>query len=70
MKGPKDEELTNRIRFHCAFKLRIGVSVIDYHSKLKNDSNQDKLCFAALQYLKGEYEEAISIYKKIYQSKK
>ena len=68
-KGPKDDELTNRIRFHCAFKLRIGVSVIDYHARLTK-SIPDKLCLAAHQYLKGEYEEAIQIYKNIYVDKK
>lgn len=68
-KGPKEEELSNRIRFHSAFKLRIGVAVIDYHSKLSK-SIPDQLCLAALQYLKGEYEEAIQIYKKIYMDKK
>jgi intraflagellar transport protein 56 len=68
-KGPKNDELGNRLRFHCAFKLRIGVAVIDYHSKLTK-SIPDQLCLAAWQYLKGEYEEAIQIYKKIYMDKK
>lgn len=68
-KAPQDDDLTNRVKFQCAFKLRIGVAVIDHHSKLTK-SVQDQLCLAALQYLKGEFEEAIEIYKKIYMDKK
>ena len=68
-KGPKDEELTNRVKLHCAFKLRIGVAVIDHNHKLTN-SVYDQLCLAGLQYMKGEYEEAIEIYKKLYMDKK
>lgn len=68
-KGPKDEELTNRIKLHCAFKNRVGVAVIDHGHKLTK-SVQDQLCSAGLQYLKGEYEEAIEIYKKLYMDKK
>lgn len=67
--GPKDDELTNRLKFHCAFKLKIGVAVIDYHLKLTK-STADKLSLAAHQYMKGEYEEAIQIYKNIYVDKK
>lgn len=45
------------------------MAVIDYHSKLTK-SIPDQLSLAALQYLKGEYEEEIQIYKKIYMDKK
>ena len=55
---------------HCAFKLGIGSEVIDNHSKLNKNSVADQLSWAALQYLKGEFEEAIDIYKRIYMDKK
>lgn len=55
---------------HCAFKLGIGSEVIENHSKLNKNSVADQLSWAALQYLKSEYEEAIDIYKRIYMDKK
>lgn len=68
-KGQKEDELTNRIKLHCAFKLKIGVAVIDHNHKLTSNV-QDQLCLAGLQFMKGEFEEAIEIYKKIYMEKK
>lgn len=68
-KGPKDEELTNRIRLHSAFKCRVGVAVMDHLHKLTN-SVQDHLCKAGWEFLKGEFAEAMDIYKKIYVDKK
>jgi len=63
-------ELNNRVKFHLAFKLGQGQEVIDAHSKLNQNSTGDQLTLAALHYLKGEYEDAIEIYKKIYMDKK
>lgn len=68
-KGPKNEELTNRIRLHSAFKCRVGVAVMDHLHKLTNNV-QDQLCKAGWEFLKGEFEEAIDIYNKIYVDKK
>ncbi len=49
--------------------MRIGVAVIDHSSKLTN-SVYDQLCSAGLKFIKGEFEEAIEIYKKLYMDKK
>jgi len=35
-----------------------------YHNKI-DDSIEDQLCLAAIHFLRGHYEEAIEIYKKI-----
>lgn len=42
---------------------------MDHINNLTKSIN-DQLCHAALQYLKGEYEEAISMYRTIYVDKK
>lgn len=65
-----ENDLNIRVKFHIAFKLGNGTQVIDNHAKLNKNNIVDKLCLAASQYLKTDYEDAIEVYKKILLDKK
>jgi len=59
-----DEALLNRISLHLAHKTGEEESIMNYHSKLTN-TTEDQLCLAALHYLRNHYEEATEIYKNL-----
>lgn len=61
-KGPECP-LQIRLLYHIAQKKGDETSVMNFHYKL-TDSLQDQFCFAAINYLRGFYEEAIDVYKK------
>lgn len=59
-----DSPLQIRLLYHVAQKKGDENAVMSYHYKL-SDSLQDQLCLAAIHYLRGYYEDAIEIYKKL-----
>jgi intraflagellar transport protein 56 len=63
MKGP-ESPLQVRLLYHVAQKKGDETAVMTYHYKL-TDSLQDQLCLAAIHYLRGYFEDAIEIYKKV-----
>jgi intraflagellar transport protein 56 len=63
MKGPENE-LQVRLLFHIAHKKNDEKNLMSYHQKLQ-ETTHDQLCLAAIHYLRGHFEEATEIYKKI-----
>ncbi|CAD5216238.1 unnamed protein product [Bursaphelenchus okinawaensis] len=57
-KGP----LQNRLLFHLAHKLKDEKKLMLHHSQLKS-STEDRICLAAMHYLREHYKEAIDEYK-------
>jgi intraflagellar transport protein 56 len=55
---------------HMAQKAGDEKTLMAYHEKLKDSSIPDQLCLAALHYLRGHYEDATEIYKKILMDKR
>ncbi|GLD96465.1 hypothetical protein PINS_up005148 [Pythium insidiosum] len=56
--------LQNRILFHCAHKLGDEDKLLVYHQQLTS-SKEDQLSLAAIHYLRGHYQEATDIYKRL-----
>lgn len=63
LKGP-ESSLQTRILFNIALKKNDENSMMVCHSKMM-DNTHDQLCQAAIQYLRGNYDEAVEIYKKM-----
>lgn len=62
-KGP-DSPLKNRVLFHTAHKRDDEDAMMVCHQKLDN-STEDQLSLAAIQYLRSHFQEATDIYKKL-----
>lgn len=56
--------LHNRLMFHLSHKNNDETKLMLYHQKLQ-DTIEDQLCLASIHYLRGHYQEAIDVYKKI-----
>lgn len=63
LKGPEGD-LQNRLMFHISHKKSDEKNLMAYHHKLQTTTS-DQLCLAAIHYLRGHYEEATDIYKKL-----
>eukprot|EP00954_Amorphochlora_amoebiformis_P020650 1340874-Amorphochlora_amoeboformis.AAC.2 len=63
-KGPKTR-LRNRIMLHCAHKTGDKQGLMKYWQEISEESTEDQLCIASLQYMKSNYQEATEIYKKV-----
>lgn len=63
MKGD-ESSLQIRLLYHIAEKKDDENALMNYHYKLMNNTF-DQLCLAGIHYLRGHYEDAIDIYKKI-----
>jgi len=61
--GP-DTPLKSRVLFHTAHKRNDETAMMSYHQVL-SDSTEDQLCLAAIQYLRGHFQEATDIYKRL-----
>lgn len=53
-----------RLMLHISHKKNDENSLMTYHYKIA-DSVEDQLCLAAIHYLRGHFEEATEIYKKL-----
>lgn len=53
-----------RLMLHISHKKSDENSLMTYHYKI-GDSVEDQLCMAAIHYLRGHFEEATEIYKKL-----
>mmetsp|Transcript_35933 Transcript_35933/g.32332 ORF Transcript_35933/g.32332 Transcript_35933/m.32332 type:complete len:219 (-) Transcript_35933:1093-1749(-) len=62
-KGP-ETDLYVRLMFHISHKKSDENTLITYHHKIQ-DTTHDQLALAAIHYLRGHYEEATDIYKKL-----
>jgi intraflagellar transport protein 56 len=62
-KGP-ESPLFVRLMFHISHKKNDENSLMTYHHKLQ-DTTHDQLALAAIHYLRGHFEEATDIYKKL-----
>lgn len=62
-KGP-ETPLFVRLMFHISHKKNDEQSLMTYHHKLQ-DTTHDQLALAAIHYLRGHFEEATDIYKKL-----
>ena len=63
IKGP-ETPLYVRLMFHISHKKNDENSLMTYHHKLQ-DTTHDQLALAAIHYLRGHFEEATDIYKKL-----
>jgi intraflagellar transport protein 56 len=62
-KGPSNA-MQNRLLFHIAHKLNDENALMQHHQAL-TDSAEDQLSLAAIHYLRGHYQEATDIYKRL-----
>eukprot|EP00519_Triparma_laevis_P002247 CAMPEP_0182499744 /NCGR_PEP_ID=MMETSP1321-20130603/7927_1 /TAXON_ID=91990 /ORGANISM="Bolidomonas sp., Strain RCC1657" /LENGTH=556 /DNA_ID=CAMNT_0024703985 /DNA_START=70 /DNA_END=1736 /DNA_ORIENTATION=- len=60
----KDSALKNRVLFHVCHKLGDEHKLMQHHQKL-SDTNEDQLSLAAIHYLRGHFQEATDIYKRL-----
>lgn len=56
--------LKTRILFHTAHKRNDESAMMSQHQRL-TDSKEDQLCLAAIQYLRGHFQEATDIFKRL-----
>ena len=56
--------LQNRIFFHCAHRLDDENKLMMMHQKL-TDTAEDQLSLAAIHYVRGHFQEATDIYKRL-----
>ena len=63
LKSP-ESNLQNRLMFHLAHKKNDEKNLSHYQHRM-TDSTEDQLSLAAVHYLRGQYEEATEIYKKL-----
>merc|ERR1719174_2593843 len=59
-----DSALKIRLLFHTAHKRNDESAMMEQHQKL-NDTTEDQLCLAAIQYLRSHFQEATDIYKRL-----
>jgi intraflagellar transport protein 56 len=64
-----ESQLKVRLLFHLAHKLGDDSRLMELHGALR-DVTEDQLSLAGLHYLRGQYQEAIDIYKRILLDKK
>ena len=57
-------KLQNRLLFHLSHKFNDEKRLMGYHQNLQ-DVIEDQLSLASIHYLRGHYQEAIDIYKRI-----
>ncbi|KAI9219741.1 hypothetical protein BC828DRAFT_358743 [Blastocladiella britannica] len=62
-KGPQCK-LQNRLHFHVSHKLNDEKRLMTHHQHLQ-DVVEDQLTLASIHYLRGHYQEAIDIYKRL-----
>ncbi|ORZ36831.1 tetratricopeptide repeat protein 26 [Catenaria anguillulae PL171] len=62
-KGPQCK-LQNRLHFHASHKLNDEKRLMFHHQHLQ-DVVEDQLTLASIHYLRGHYQEAIDIYKRL-----
>ena len=62
-RGP-NTKLQTRILFHCAHKRNDETKLMHYHQQL-SDSIEDQLSLASIHYLRGHFQEATDIYKRL-----
>ena len=62
--GPEFKGLRNRVLFHVSHKLDNEQRLMQYHQNL-TDTNEDQLSLAAIHYLRGHFQEATDIYKRL-----
>lgn len=62
-RGPANT-LQNRIMFHSAHRLNDEARLMAHHQKLKT-TKEDQLSLAAIHYLRGHFQEATDIYKRL-----
>eukprot|EP01112_Ceratiomyxa_fruticulosa_P007514 TRINITY_DN1954_c0_g2_i1.p1 TRINITY_DN1954_c0_g2~~TRINITY_DN1954_c0_g2_i1.p1 ORF type:complete len:569 (-),score=110.91 TRINITY_DN1954_c0_g2_i1:144-1850(-) len=67
-KGPQNHPLQTRLLLHLAHRSYDEQKLLQFHQKL-HDTLEDQLCLASIHYLRGHYQEAINVYKKILASK-
>ena len=60
----KESPLKNRVLFHVCHKLSDEHKLMQHHQKL-SDTNEDQLSLAAIHYLRGHFQEATDIYKRL-----
>ena len=56
--------LQNRILFHVAHRQGDETQLINYHQRLTN-AVEDQLSLAGMHFLRGHYQEATDLYKRI-----
>lgn len=62
-RGP-NTKLQTRVLFHCAHKRNDETKLMHYHQQL-SDSIEDQLSLASIHYLRGHFQEATDIYKRL-----
>ncbi|KAI9140422.1 RNA polymerase III subunit Rpc25-domain-containing protein [Paraphysoderma sedebokerense] len=62
-KGPNDK-LQNRLFFHLSQKFNDEKRLMKHHGNLQ-DVPEDQLTLASMHYLRGHYQEAVDIYKRL-----
>ena len=67
-RGPSSR-LQNRLQFHLSYKLNDERRLMSHHQLLQ-DVPEDQLTLASIHYLRGHYQEAIDIYKRLLQENK
>ncbi|EKX51995.1 hypothetical protein GUITHDRAFT_157180 [Guillardia theta CCMP2712] len=63
LRGPPGQ-LQNRILFHMAHKIGDEGKLMIYHQKM-SASVEDQLSLAAMHFLRGHYQEATDVYKRV-----
>lgn len=58
-----------RLLFHLSHKLKDEERLLELHGSLR-DVSEDQLSLAGLHFLRGHYQEAIDIYKRVQLDKK
>lgn len=66
VKKAPTSRLQNRLQFHLAYKLGDERRLMGYHQLLQ-DVVEDQLTLSSIHYLRGHYQEAIDIYKRLLQ---
>ncbi|CAF1254824.1 unnamed protein product [Adineta steineri] len=62
LKGPKSS-LQTRVLFHVSHKQNDEEKFSNLHRQLQ-DTIQDQMCLASMNYMKNQYQEALDIYKR------
>lgn len=56
--------LQTRLLFHCAHRQGDDTRLMQFHSQL-SDSVEDQLSLSSVHFLRGHYQEAADIYKRL-----
>ncbi|RKO99125.1 hypothetical protein CXG81DRAFT_20749 [Caulochytrium protostelioides] len=60
----KASKIQNRLLFHLAHKAGDEKRLMGYHHNLQ-DIPEDQCCLASVHYLRGHYQEAVDVYKRL-----